>query len=245
MIRTYSTQILAVLALLALCISLTVAGGLAASTEQTVTLSDPDNQTLQTTALWDGSGNVSMELRRDSSVVDSDSASDSSGMETLKIDATGLSEGEYQLTVTATENVSVDEPRLVTERDTGLRASANETVAVDLDFNAIEQINSTVSLSQDGTQVDSSEIRFDPVAYEDGTGIKTAEFELTEDRDSLNLSITAQPASGYKQAWVSHVDNSDGLIGGGGIIAGASRNQILGFLAVVFGLVLAYNQDLI
>lgn len=243
MIRTNTTLLLGLLIALSLAALLTV--GAAASTDQTVTLSDPENQTIKTTAVWDGSGNVSMELIRDGSVVASDSAAGSSGLATLEIDATGHSEGEYQLSISSTENVSVDEPRLVTERDTQLTVSTNQTVAVDVEFDATAQTNATVSLSEDGSQIDSSELRFDPVAYEDGTGLKTAEFTLAEDRESLNVSITAQPASGYEQVWVSQADDSGGLIGGGGIVAGADRNQILGFLVVVAGMVLAYNRDLL
>ncbi|SDJ52558.1 hypothetical protein SAMN05216226_104232 [Halovenus aranensis] len=124
----------------------------------------------------------------------------------------------------------------------GLNATQNDSVLVDVEFNSTETVTATVNLTEGGTTVNSTTLSFDPVEFADGQGIKTAEFELSQNYTALNASVDASPASGFAQMWVS-VEDDSGFLGGGGVVAGASQEQLLGFGAVVVVLVAAYNRD--
>lgn len=238
-------KILVGLLVLAVGVGALTAGGLAQATEETVTLNSPNSQTVEVDAVWEGTGNITAELSKDGTVVESDTAQGTNGsLSTLSLDGTGLAKDDYTLTVSSHENATVAGTRLVTDKTPALNLTQNDTVAVDVEFDAIETTNATITLSDGGTDVNSTELTFNPVEYSDGTGIKTWESELGQDVDGLNATIETTPASGYTEAWVS--EGSGDLFGGaGGIVAGASRNQIIAFLLVVFAIVLAYERDLV
>jgi hypothetical protein len=238
-------KILVGLLVLAVGVGALTVGGSAQATEETVTLNSPNSQTVEVDAVWDGTGNITAELQKDGTVVESATAQGTNGsLTTLSLQGTGLAKDDYTLSVSSAENATVASTRLVTDKTPALNLSQNDTVAVDVEFDAIETTNATVTLSDGGTDINSSQLTFDPVEYSDGSGIKTWTYELGQDVDALNASIESVPAGGYEQAWVSE-DSGGALLGGGGIIAGASRNQILGFLAVLVGLLVAYERDLI
>jgi hypothetical protein len=228
----------------ALGLALLSVGGLAQSTNETVTLNEPNTQTVEIPVTFSNSGNVTADLSKDGTVVESDSVSGSSGTSTLLLDGTGLAQDDYTLTVGSHENATVGESTIIDEKRANLTLSKNDTVAVDVEFDAQTVTTANITLSDGGTQLNTSSLVFDPVEFEDGNGIKTYEYQLQQNVTGLNATVETTTAAGYSQAWVSE-DTGGSLIGGAGIIAGASETQILGFLAVVAGLVLAYNRDLI
>lgn len=246
--NTRRTLGLLVAALAVALVAFGLAGGASAQlVDDNVTVSDPGNQQIEVDVSFSNSADVTAALETDGSTVESATVSGTAGTsDTLVLDTTGLQSGEFALNISATDetNVTVDDTRMITQRYSALNVSQNDTVLVDVEFDSAETTSATVNLSNNGAQVNTTTLSFDPVQFEDGSGIKTAEFELDTDYTALNATVETTPASGYSEAWVS-VDDDSAFLGAGGIIAGASRNQILGFLAVVLGLALAYNRDYI
>lgn len=220
-------------------------GAVATPYEGNITAQNPDEQAVEVDVSFSGDTDVTAELSRDGSVLADETVSGIDGdSETIAFELTGYAAGEFELDVTATDDslATVDDTRLVAEKEAMLDVEENETVLVDVEFDADEQSEAVVTLTNDGVQLNQSTIEFDPVKFEDGTGIKTTEWDADGNYSALNATIETSPAASHSEAWVS-VDS--GVFGGSGIVAGASRNQILGFLAVVVGLVAAYNRDYI
>jgi hypothetical protein len=117
--------------------------------------------------------------------------------------------------------------------------TANETYTVDVEFDAVETTDATVEYIDDtGTVLNSTTLTFDPIDYEDGTGIMTAEFTPTTDYNYTDIRVTTDNAYGYEAVYV--FDDS-GTVAGGGFL-GASNQQVMGFLALLAGLLLLANR---
>jgi hypothetical protein len=220
--------------------------GSAALASANITADQPDNQTVDVVVSFSGSTDATAELSRDGSVVESTTVSGTSGdTKTLPLDMSGLASGEFALDVSATDEsvVTVENTTMVTTKPAQLNVTQNETVVVDVGFDASNPTNATVQLTNSETVLNESTLQFDPVEAEDGTGIKTAKWEADADYSAVNVTVETIPASGYSEMWVDLQDSS-GLFGGG-IVAGANRNQILGFLVVLGGLIVARNRELI
>lgn len=245
--RRFLALLVAALAVGVVALGLTLGGASAQLADGNITLDQPDNQQVEVDVSATGAADVTAELTNDGSVVADETISVADGdNDTLTLDTTGLASGEVALNVTADDEtvVEVDETRVVTEMTDALEANENDTVAVDVEFDATETTTADVTISDNGTDLNSTTLEFDPIDYEDGSGMLTHEYEVSQDYGNVNATVETAPASGYEGAWVS-VDDDSGFLGGGGIIAGAERNQILGFFAVIVGLVLAYNRDMI
>jgi len=210
--------------------------------ETNITADQPDNQTVEVNVSFAADTEATANLTKDDATVVSETVSGTAGTnQTATLDMTGLSDGTYGLTVDSPDsaNVTVEDTVLVTEQIAALNATDNETVAVDVEFDADQVTNATVTFEQ-GTDTNVSTIQFDPVAADDGTGIETVTYETNRTGD-VNVTVETSPASGYAATWVS--GESDSAFGGA--FAGATTNHILGFLLLVVGLAAAYQRDLI
>lgn len=212
----------------------------AAMYEGNVTADQPDNQTVEVDVDFSADTTVDAELVRDGSTVVETTIDGADGVETGELDLTGLGTGEFELVVSDDADATLAETRMVTYQEAAVNATQNETILVDVEFAADELTEAHVQFEQ-GTETNATTLEFDPVEAEDGQGIETAEWDAETD-GYVDVTVETEPATSYEAMWVS-IDS--GFFGGSGIVAGASRNQILGFLAVVLGLVAAYNRDII
>jgi len=237
---------LVITALLAVGLLAAVGIGSAVLTEGTISADQPDNQDLKVDLQYSGNGTtVDVNLSKDGSVVesvtDSNTTTGTTALQTATVDMTGLAAGYFNLSVEAADesNVTVAETRIVTEQTDALNMTANETYTVDVEFDAVETTNATVEFVDDtGTVLNSTELSFDPIDYEDGSGIMSAEYEPSSDYNFTDVRVTTTNAYGYEAVYVT--DPGTGVAGGG--LFGASSHQVLGFLALLAGLLLLANR---
>ena len=228
-----------------LLLALIAIGGVTAVlTAGNISADQPDNQQLEVDLDYSGGTTVDVNLSKDGTVVAStmDSASSSTASpQTAVVDMTGLAAGYLNLSVEGADesNVSVAETRMVTEQTDALNMTANETYTVDVEFEAVETTNATVEYIDDtGTVLNSTTLTFDPIDYEDGTGIMTAEYTPSSDYNFTDIRVTTDNAYGYEAVYV--FDDSGGVAGGG--FLGATNQQVMGFLALLAGLLLLANR---
>ena len=224
---------------------LAIGGVTAVLTADTISADQPDNQQLEVDLNYsDGGTTVDVNLSTDGSVVASttDSASSTTASpQTATVDMTGLAAGYLNLSVEGADetNVTLTETRMVTEQVDALNMTANETYTVDVEFDAVGQTNATVEwLDDSGTVINSSTLEFDPIDFEDGTGIMTAEYTPSSDHNFTDVRVTTDNAYGYEAVYVT--DLGTGVAGGG--FLGATNQQVLGFLALLAGLLLLANR---
>ena len=243
--RDYKLKSRAVGLCAVLLLALIAIGGVTAVlTAGNISADQPDNQQLEVDLNYsDGGTTVDANLSKDGTVVASttDSASSATASpQTAVVDMTGLAAGYLNLSVSAADesNVSVAETRIVTEQTDALNMTANETYTVDVEFDAVETSNATVEYIDDtGTTINTTTLTFDPIDFEDGSGIMTAEYEPSTDHNFTDIRVTTENAYGYEAVYVY----GDGTVAGGGLF-GASSHQVLGFLALLAGLLLLANR---
>ena len=240
---TMARKHLLLTAVLALALVGAAGIGAAVLTEGTISADQPDNQQLEVDLDYSGGTTVDANLSKDGTVVASttDSASSATASpQTAVVDMTGLAAGYLNLSVSAADesNVSVAETRIVTEQTDALNMTANETYTVDVEFDAVETSNATVEYIDDtGTTINTTTLTFDPIDFEDGSGIMTAEYEPSTDHNFTDIRVTTENAYGYEAVYVY----GDGTVAGGGLF-GASSHQVLGFLALLGGLLVLANR---
>ena len=244
--RDYKLKSRAVGLCAVLLLALIAIGGVTAVlTAGNISADQPDNQQLEVDLNYsDGGTTVDVNLSTDGSVVASTTDSASSATtspQTATVDMTGLAAGYLNLSVEGADesNVTLAETRMVTEQVDALNMTANETYSVDVEFDAVETTNATVEYIDDtGTVLNSTTLTFDPIDYEDGMGVMTAEYTPTTDYNYTDVRVTTENAYGYEAVYV--IDDS-GTVAGGGFL-GASNQQVLGFLALLAGLLLLANR---
>jgi len=129
---------------------------------------------------------------------------------------TGLAAGYLNLSVEGADetNVTLAETRMVTEQVDALNMTANETYTVDVEFDAAETTTATVEYIDDsGTVINSTTLEFDPIDFEDGTGVMTAEITPSSDHNFTDVRVTTTDAYGYEAVYVT--DPGTGVAGGG------------------------------
>ncbi|WP_436934988.1 hypothetical protein [Halovenus marina] len=228
-------------ALFALVMAVFSGGAGAQMLDTNISVDQPDNQQLEVDVSFSGDTSVDVNLTSDGSVVESTTVSGTSGQtQTGTLDLTGVSAGDYSLVVTDDASASLSETRMITTQTNALNVSQNDTVAVDVEFDATETTTATVEWQQN-TSSNTTTINFDPVEYEDGSGMKTVKWDAGED-GPVNVTVTTSPAAGYEAMWVS---DDSGFLGGGGIIGGAGQTELVAFGVVILGLLYARGQELI
>jgi hypothetical protein len=235
-----------ILAGLALFLVGAAAIGAATLTNGTISGDQPDNQQVEVGLDYSGTGTtVTANLTSGGTVVESATDSDSSGgTGTAVLDLTGLQVADYSLNVTATDesNVSVSEIRMNTTQDRG-NLTANETYTVDVGYDATQVTNSTVEyLDQNGNVINTTNLSFDPIDYQDGSGVLTAEWTPSQDYNYTDVRVTTTPAYGYESMFTV---NLGGIVGGGGSggLFGASSEQVLGFALLLGGLLVLSSRE--
>lgn len=207
-----------------------------------VTGHDPDNQTvgIDVSIAEDGTeGTLALE-RDDDTVASHDFSGDNDETRNVQIPMTGLATDEFELVANASAgSFEVDHTRMITDHHDVFNATENQTVEVDVEFDASDYSEATVLFEQ-GTESNETVLEFDPVDYEDGSGLLTAEWDAETD-GYVDVTVETEPADSYEASWAAQ---GGGLFGGPGLF-GASSTQILGFLAVVGALLFAYNRDMI
>jgi len=220
------------------------AGVSAVLTDGSVTSDQPGNQTVQVDADFSGTGTtIEANLTRDGTVVQSDSATETGGNSTtLSLPLTGLDSGDFSLNVTGTDesNVTVTDTRMVTEQTEVLDVTENDSVAVDVGFDAAEATNASVTISSStGTTLRDETVSFDPIEYEGGTGYKTVEWTPSSDYDNVTVRVETNPVYGHDAVY--SVVEGDGATGG--IIGGAGKTEMIGFAIIVVGLIVAVSRE--
>jgi len=212
----------------------------------TITSDQPENQTVEVDMDFSGAATADVEIISDGTVVQSDSVTGASGeSHTVSVPMTGLASGDFELNVTADDETVVDvtETRMVTEQTDVLNVTANDTVAVDVGFDSDVVTNASVTITDDsGTTQRDETVSFDPIEYEGGTGFKTVEWTPSTDYQNVSVTVSTNPVYGH-DAVFSTVVNDDGATGG--ILGGASDTQMLGFLAVAVGLLVAVSRGML
>ncbi|MFC7057242.1 hypothetical protein [Halovenus salina] len=244
----HKTGLLVVALVAALAAVVLTGGATAALVDSNVTVDDPNNQTVEVDVSFSGSTDATAELTEGSSVVESATVSGSSGAtETVTLNADGIQSGTYGIDVTATDEsvVSLSETTLITHRPSMLNLSKDETVTVDVEFSSADDASAVVELSQHGTTLGSETLNWFYTSAGDESGVKTAEIAVNQNVEAANITVETSPSNAHSQVWVSGDDDTSGGVLGGGAIGGASQDQLIGFVAVVVGLVLVYQRDLI
>jgi hypothetical protein len=216
-------------ALLAAVAVLLIVGSAAAMlTEGNVTAQDPENETIAVDADFSYSEDMTVELTRDGTVIRSETITGQQGYtNTSEMPLTGLSSDSYNLSVSTTNdaNVTLVETRMETTRSTGINLTENDTVLVDVEFDAVEETNATVEIvDETGTAVNSTDLTFSPIAAEDGSGLETVEYEATADHGNITVNVETSEIWGYEGVYVEAGDATTG--GGGGAGGGSSGNPV-------------------
>jgi len=207
----------------------------------TVTSDQPDNQTVEVDFGFSGDTDAHLDLVSDNETVKSTTINGTAGTtQTANLSLAGLSVGDYDVELSADNSgqAQVNDTRMVTHQPAALNVSENETVAVDVGFNAETLSNATVTFEQSGTQLNSTTVEFDPIEADDGTGVETVEWEATTSGE-IDVTVETAPVESYGSVVVSTDDS--GLIGGGGIVGGVEARDIprwakaIGLILVVVG----------
>jgi len=218
--------------------------------DETVSLDDPGNQTVEASVDFSGSTDATMNLSRSGTTVKSTTDSGSSGdTKTLSINGTGLDTGEYNLTVSASDESSttLNETRLETSRTDVVEVSEtqNETVVVDVAFAHDSTANATVSIKDStGSEVNSSTISYDPVAASGGTDLLTTRYDTSGETvdGNLTVDITTVPAAANDESFVS-LDKSSGAFLAA--LSSASTNQLALLAGALLVLYYARSEGMI
>jgi len=213
-------------------------------TNGTVTSDQPENQTVEVDMDFSGAATADVEIVRDGTVVQSDSVTGASGeSHTVSVPMTGLASGDFELNVTADDETVVDvtETRMVTEQADVLDVTENDSVAVDVGFDAQEVTNASVTITSDtGTTLRDETVSFDPIEYEGGTGYKTVEWTPSSNYENVTVTVETSPVYGHDAVY-SVIDGDGGATGG--LIGGAGRTEMIGFAIIVVGLVVAVSRE--
>jgi hypothetical protein len=210
-------RILTVALLLVGAVALTATGA-AVLTDNTVTLDKPDNQVIEVDANFSGPATATVELQRDGTTVKSTSYTGASGeSHTLSIDPTGLQNGDYSLNITADDeaNVTVADTRLLTTIEP-VSVEENGTLYTDVELSSTSAATATVTLTDadNATQLNQTTLNFDPIDYEDGTGIVTDDWVADGTYQNVSVQIETSPANTYSASWVDTEPASGVFIGG-------------------------------
>ena len=212
----------------------------------TVTSDQPENQTVEVDMDFSGAATADVEIVSDGTVVQSDSVTGASGeSHTVSVPMTGLASGDFELNVTADDETVVDvtETRMVTEQTDVLDVTENDTVAVDVGFDAEAVTNASVTIIDDsGTTQRDETVSFDPIEYENGDGYKTVEWTPSSNYENVSVTVETNPVYGHDAVY-SVVESNEGATGG--ILGGASDTEMIGFAAVVVGLLVAVSRGML
>jgi hypothetical protein len=216
-------------ALLAAVAVLLIVGSAAAMlTEGNVTAQDPENETIAVDADFSYSEDLTLNLTRDGTLIRSETITGQQGYtNTSEMPLTGLSSDSYNFTVESTNdaNVTLLETRMETTRSTGINLSENDTVLVDVEFDAVEETNATVEIVDEaGTVVNSTDLTFSPIAAEDGSGLETVEYEAQSNHGNITVNVETSEIWGYEGVYVGRGDATTG--GGGGAGEGSNGNPV-------------------
>jgi len=203
------------IALLTVAVAVLAVGtGAAALSTGDVTLTDPANETVTVDADFSGSADVTLSLSQDGTEVQSETISGASGdSKTASMPMQGLSTGDYNLTVSATDEsvVTLSDPTMQTTRSAVLNVTQNETVAVDVLFDTDTTTSATVNISDSSGVLNTSTLTFDPVETAGTTGTETVEWDATTD-GQLDVTVTT---NAYAYDGIA-VTQDSGILGGVG-----------------------------
>lgn len=215
--------------LAAVAVLLVVGSAAAVLTEGNVTAQDPENETIAVDADFSGSTSedLTLNLTRDGTVIRSETITGSPGeSKTSEMALTGLLSNSYNLSVESTNDANVDvvETRMETTRSTGIKLTENDTVLVDVEFDAVEETNATVEIvDETGTVVNSTKLNFSPIAAEDGSGIKTVEYQAPADHGNITVNVETSEIWGYEGVYV---ERGDAPTAGGGGAGGSGGDPV-------------------
>jgi hypothetical protein len=210
----------------AVAVLLIIGSAAAVLTEGNVSAQDPENETIAVDADFSYSEDLTLNLTRDGTLIRSETITGTTGYEnTSEMALTGLSSDSYNLSVDSTNdaNVTIVETRMETTRSTRINLTENDTVLVDVEFDAIEETNATVEIvDETGSVVNSTDLTFSPIAAEDGSGLETVEYEAGSDHGNITVNVETSEIWGYEGVYVER----GGTTGGGGGAGGSGGDPV-------------------
>lgn len=173
----------------------------------------------------------------------SPSTSGGSVTETFNVES-----GDYTVDASSTDETAVNSYTVDTQSTLSLVGTETlnvsepdgEKITTEVEFTAgtsalVEVENST------GDVVDSQ--RIDVSSVSDSSQWESVEFTDFSEADNYTVRVSAESLAAINQTESSV--SSTGLFGGGGTLGGASMPALIGFVAIVGGLVYAYREDYI
>ncbi|MFC7057987.1 hypothetical protein [Halovenus salina] len=188
-------------------------------TDSGISITDPENQTIEVMLSFSGSTSADVSLVGSETSVKSPTVSGSSGStESVGVPFNKLPNGTYQIQLNADDEsaVSVNGTTLYTQRDTMLNLSKGENATVDVGFNSSEQSSAVVTLSEHSNTLGTETLEWYTLSDGDNTGVKTAEIEAAQNVEAANVTVATSQASAQSQIWVEPTDDSVGI--GAGLI---------------------------
>lgn len=199
--------------------SMLVAG---AVTEETVTLEDPENETVEVDLEFSGSADatVALEDSDGSTVVDEEVSGSDGDSETASLSAGFASPGDYLLNVTADSesDVSVDETRMIATTDVvEIEDAGNESMTVDVGINSSSNATAEITVEDDSdAEVLRETLDYVAADHSDNETLLSSTYNDSDDLTEGNLTATVEvvDAAAYDGVWAS--GPSDDLLGGAG-----------------------------
>jgi len=178
-----------------------ITGAAALEYQGDVTIDQPDNQHLEVNISFSGSvTDHPIELSRDGTVVQSTTVSGSSGgTATATLSTTGLSDGEFNLTVPDNTALTVERTELVTTHTNEYNLSEGDTVTAEVGFDGSQTANATVVFDQIN-YTNTSTLQFDPVEASGGNEVLSTEYTANED-GNVSITTTVNDASLADGVW--------------------------------------------
>jgi hypothetical protein len=201
-----------------LFLSLILAGGAAGEqlgNNQTITLNDPGNETVEVDFNFSADTNATAELMADGNVlVDQTVQGTTNNVSTASLSASGIETGDKTLRFSVptgeTGNVSIEDVVMVYELTDYVEIPAGNgttDVTFDVSFDSSEMAYAEVGLlDETAALVNASNLSFDPVEHSGGTGTNSTTFSVVQDPDSsvnMTAEVEVDPATAYEEAYVS------------------------------------------
>jgi hypothetical protein len=209
--------------------------GAAVLDQGSVSVDDPENQTIAVDADFSYAEDLTVDLVQDGTTVRTETITGTAGYEnTSTMDLTGIQSGTFDLNITSTDdtNVSLQETRMETTRQTGINITENDTLLVDVEFDAVETTTALVEIEDEtGSTVNSTTLTFDPIEASDGSGIITEEYTADRDLGNVTVHVTTSEIWGHESVYVTDERTTSG--GGAGTVDGKDLVGYLGSLGPV------------
>jgi len=225
------------------------------SPSKSVTLDDPDNQTINTTVNFINndsdpgySPSLSFRLQNESGVVATETISaNSETTKTLSLSTAGLDSGVYGAVINSSSlnRAQVNSsPSIRTTKEAYIANETTDSLGVNLAFNGSREATSFVTVETDaGVEIINRSVSYLPSQHSSNEWTKSMLFNESDGIETGNLTVTAtvDNASLYRGLSVSDSSDGGGLLTG--TIGGQDTSIALAGLAVIAGIILYFRRE--